>query len=87
MATFTKDFEISLGNARAQVGRWTASGTAEAVDLGVKILGVQICKQSAATAPNAQANEGVSGTNTIGTLALTGTASGDVYNVVVYTVS
>lgn len=87
MATFIKDAEISFGNCRGVVGRWIASGTAEAVDMGRKILGVQVTKQSAATAPNAQINGGVSGTSIVGTLALTTTASGDVYNVIVYTVS
>ena len=87
MATFTKDFEISFGNARGLVGRWIASGTAEAVDLGQKILGVQVTKNSAATAPNVQINKGATGTSIIGTLAMSTTASNDVYNVVVYVVS
>ena len=87
MATFTKDSEISFGNVRGLVGRWTASSTAEAVDMGRKILGVHVSKQSATTSPNAQINLGVAGTATIGTLALTSTANNDVYNVIVYTVS
>lgn len=87
MATFTKNFEISGGNCRMLVGTWIASGTAEALDLGQKLLGVTVTKQSAATAPNVQINKGVSGTSIIGTLAMTTTASGDVYNVVVYAVS
>lgn len=87
MATFTKRFEISAGGSRILIGDWIASGTAEAIDFGQKLLGVHVTKQSAATAPNAQINKGTTGTSIIGTLALTTTASGDVYNVVVYAVS
>lgn len=78
--------KTTFGNYRAHAYRITADDATQAIDTGLDVIEwANTAIQSATTGAFKLAiNEGAEGTSTLGTIALTGCASGDEYFVTVY---
>jgi hypothetical protein len=84
--TLAKSVKTVLGNQRIWMGVITADAAEAELDFGFSNLtGVQVTAKSAASAPNLfSINEDSSGVASAGILGVSGVASGDDFNVIVY---
>ncbi len=84
--TVAKIHEDVHGKARMQVLSCTADAATQAISTGLDyIYGVAFAPQSMASSPRSiRANQGAAGTSIVGTIAVTGVASGDVFYLTVW---
>lgn len=84
--TVAKLKESVVGDMRFQVLSCTADAATQAIDTGLDyIYGVALAPQSMASSPwSIRANQGAAGTSTVGTVAVTGVASGDEFYLTIW---